>query len=68
MNKSCFYAPTIIKNATSKMLVVQEEVSGPIAPIITVDSEAEATKLANATEYGLRASLRTKNMDKARGT
>ncbi len=65
MNKGYFYAPTIIKNVSPKMRIAQEEVFGPIAPIITVDSEAEAIKLANDSEYGLGASLWTKNIDKA---
>ncbi|HZA08021.1 MAG TPA: NAD-dependent succinate-semialdehyde dehydrogenase [Nitrososphaeraceae archaeon] len=64
-NKGYFYAPTIIKNVTPKMRIAQEEVFGPVAPIITVDNETEAIELANDTKYGLGASIWTKDMDKA---
>ena len=47
------------------MRVSQEEVFGPVAPIITVDNEAEAIRLANDTQYGLGASIWTQDMDKA---
>jgi succinate-semialdehyde dehydrogenase/glutarate-semialdehyde dehydrogenase/succinyl-CoA reductase len=47
------------------MRIAQEEVFGPVAPIITVDSEAEAIELANDTKYGLGASIWTKDIDKA---
>jgi acyl-CoA reductase-like NAD-dependent aldehyde dehydrogenase len=64
-NKGYFYAPTIIKNVSPKMRIAQEEVFGPVAPIITVDSETEAIELANDTKYGLGASIWTKDIDKA---
>jgi acyl-CoA reductase-like NAD-dependent aldehyde dehydrogenase len=63
--KGYFYKPTVIKDASSKMRIAQEEVFGPIAPIITVDNEAEAIKLANDTQYGLGASIWTQDLDKA---
>jgi succinate-semialdehyde dehydrogenase/glutarate-semialdehyde dehydrogenase/succinyl-CoA reductase len=47
------------------MRIAQEEVFGPVAPIITVDSEAEAIELANDTKYGLGASIWTRDIDKA---
>src|SRR5436309_4106999 len=40
--KGYFYKPTIIKNVTSKMRVAQEEVFGPVAPIIVAGDEMEA--------------------------
>jgi succinate-semialdehyde dehydrogenase/glutarate-semialdehyde dehydrogenase/succinyl-CoA reductase len=64
-NKGYFYAPTIIKDISLKMRIAQEEVFGPVAPIITVDSESEAIELANDTKYGLGASIWTKDIDKA---
>jgi succinate-semialdehyde dehydrogenase/glutarate-semialdehyde dehydrogenase/succinyl-CoA reductase len=63
--KGYFYEPTVIKDVSSKMRIAQEEVFGPVAPIITVDNEAEAIKLANDTQYGLGASIWTQDLNKA---
>jgi acyl-CoA reductase-like NAD-dependent aldehyde dehydrogenase len=63
--KGFFYKPTIIKNVSSNMRIATEEVFGPIAPIITVDDEQEAMKIANDSIYGLGASIWTQNLDKA---
>ena len=63
--KGFFYKPTIIKDVSSKMRIATEEVFGPIAPIITVDDEQEAMKIANDSIYGLGASIWTQNLDKA---
>ena len=47
------------------MRIAQEEVFGPVAPIIVADDEMQAIKLANDTQYGLGASMWTENLDKA---
>jgi acyl-CoA reductase-like NAD-dependent aldehyde dehydrogenase len=64
-NKGYFYKPTVIKNVTPKMRIAQEEVFGPVAPIIVADDEMEAIKLANDSQYGLGASIWTQDLDKA---
>jgi acyl-CoA reductase-like NAD-dependent aldehyde dehydrogenase len=64
-NKGYYYSPTIIKNVSPKMRIAQEEVFGPVAPVIVVDSEAKAIELANETQYGLGASIWTGDIDKA---
>jgi acyl-CoA reductase-like NAD-dependent aldehyde dehydrogenase len=64
-SKGYFYRPTILKNVISKMHIAQEEVFGPVAPIIIADDEMEAIKLANDSEYGLGASIWTQDLEKA---
>jgi len=63
--KGYFYKPTVIKNVTPKMTIAQEEVFGPVAPIILADDDEEAITIANDTEYGLGASVWTQDLDKA---
>jgi succinate-semialdehyde dehydrogenase / glutarate-semialdehyde dehydrogenase len=48
-----FFQPTVIAGATRDMLIFREETFGPVAPIFRFDTEEEAIKLANDTEFGL---------------
>ncbi|MBD2860269.1 NAD-dependent succinate-semialdehyde dehydrogenase [Spongiibacter sp. KMU-158] len=50
-----FFEPTVLSDATPDMQVFQEEIFGPVAPIATFKSEADAIQLANSTPYGLAA-------------
>ncbi|HEY7109284.1 MAG TPA: NAD-dependent succinate-semialdehyde dehydrogenase [Nitrososphaeraceae archaeon] len=64
-SKGFFFRPTILKNVSTKMRVANEEVFGPIAPVIIAEDESEAIRIANDSNYGLGASIWTKNLDKA---
>ena len=64
-SKGFFYRPTILKKVSPKMEVASEEVFGPIAPVITVDEEKDAIKVANNSKYGLGASIWTQDLEKA---
>jgi acyl-CoA reductase-like NAD-dependent aldehyde dehydrogenase len=64
-SKGSFYKPTLIKNVSQDMLVLQEETFGPVAPISVVEDDAEAIKLANDSKFGLGASIWTEDLDKA---
>ena len=47
------YEPTVVTNPTTEMLVFNEEIFGPVAPVFKFTSEREVIALANATDYGL---------------
>lgn len=64
-NRGCFYEPTIITDINDNMLLYTEETFGPIAPITIIDDERDAIKMANATEFGLGASIWTRDLAKA---
>jgi succinate-semialdehyde dehydrogenase/glutarate-semialdehyde dehydrogenase/succinyl-CoA reductase len=63
--KGFFYKPTILRNVKSNMRIAQEETFGPVAPITIVENESEAVKFANDSEFGLGASIWTKDLAKA---
>ncbi len=50
-----FFEPTVMTGVTPAMKVAREETFGPLAPLFRFDTEAEAVRLANATEFGLAA-------------
>jgi acyl-CoA reductase-like NAD-dependent aldehyde dehydrogenase len=60
-----FFRPTIFKNVLPAMEIAQEEVFGPIAPIITADNEEAAMRIANDSKFGLGASIWTQDLEKA---
>ena len=60
-----FYAPTVLADVTHDMLVMREETFGPVLPIMPFDTQDEAIRLANDSEYGLAASVWTR--DRSRG-
>jgi acyl-CoA reductase-like NAD-dependent aldehyde dehydrogenase len=64
-NKGYFFHPTILKNVLPHMEIAQEEVFGPVAPIITADDEKEAIRIANDSKFGLGASIWTQDLAKA---
>jgi acyl-CoA reductase-like NAD-dependent aldehyde dehydrogenase len=63
--KGYFFKPTIFKNVSPEMEIAQEEVFGPVAPIITANDEKEAIRIANDSKFGLGASIWTQDLEKA---
>jgi succinate-semialdehyde dehydrogenase/glutarate-semialdehyde dehydrogenase len=61
-----FYPPTVITGATNDMRPMQEETFGPTLPICTFKNEEEAIALANDSDFGLTASVWTKDYTKGR--
>jgi succinate-semialdehyde dehydrogenase/glutarate-semialdehyde dehydrogenase len=64
-DKGLFFTPCVVLNPKPNMKVMTEEVFGPIAPIIAVRDEDEAVAVANATEYGLGASIWSRDLNRA---
>jgi acyl-CoA reductase-like NAD-dependent aldehyde dehydrogenase len=59
-----FYAPAVLTGVTHEMRIMREEIFGPVLPIIVVDSEDEAVRLANDSHFGLGASVWTSDRSK----
>ena len=64
--KGAFYEPTVIGGATNEMRGMREETFGPTLPIATFKTEAEAIDLANDSDFGLTASVWTRDLTKGK--
>ncbi len=59
-----FYAPTVLADVTHEMRIMREETFGPVLPVMAFDTDDEAIKLANDSEFGLAASIWTGDSDR----
>ena len=59
-----FYEPTVLKYHDDSLEVVRKETFGPVCPVREVRSEEEAITLANNSQYGLGATIWTRNIDR----
>ena len=57
-----FYEPTVLLDVTLGMKVAREETFGPVAPLFRFDTEEEAVRMANDTEFGLAAYFYTRDL------
>lgn len=62
--KGYWFEPTILTGVSQSMTVVQEEIFGPILPVLTFKSYEEVIGYANDSDFGLAAMVFTKDMDK----
>ena len=66
LDKGWFVKPTILRDVTNDMTVAREEIFGPVLVVLGYDSEAEAIRIGNDTEYGLAGYVQSKDIDHAR--
>ena len=57
-----FVQPTVFEDVTNEMVIAQEEIFGPVLALIKVDTMEEALRQANDVEFGLSASIYTKDI------
>ncbi|QBE48979.1 NAD-dependent succinate-semialdehyde dehydrogenase [Leucobacter triazinivorans] len=60
-----FYPATVLKDVPREARILREEIFGPVAPIVTFDTEDEAVRLANASEFGLVCFAYTRDLNRA---
>ena len=61
-----FYPPTVLTNVNHGMKIMRDETFGPVLPVMTFKTEAEALELANDSVFGLTASVWTNNIGRGR--
>jgi gamma-glutamyl-gamma-aminobutyraldehyde dehydrogenase len=60
-----YVEPTVFDGVRNEMKIASEEIFGPVLSVIRFGDEAEAIALANASPYGLQASVWTENLSRA---
>jgi succinate-semialdehyde dehydrogenase/glutarate-semialdehyde dehydrogenase len=60
-----FFEPTVLTGVTSQMAVAREETFGPVAPLFRFETEADAIRMANDTEFGLAAYFYTRDLSRS---
>ncbi|GAA1917518.1 aldehyde dehydrogenase [Microbacterium aoyamense] len=65
LNRGLFIEPTVFGHVTEDMRIAQEEIFGPVLSILPFTDEADAIRIANATEFGLVAGVWTQNISRA---
>jgi len=59
-----FYVPTVLTGVKADMLPMREETFGPVAPLMRFDTDDEAVRLANSSEFGLAGYFYSTNIQR----
>ena len=65
LDKGYYIKPTIFTDVKNEMQIAKSEIFGPVLSIIPFDTEEEAIKIVNETEYGLGNYIQTSDLDRA---
>ncbi len=63
-HEGLFYRPTVLADVTRSAPVWTEETFGPVAPVVTFETDEEALELANDTEYGLTGAVYSRSVSR----
>jgi benzaldehyde dehydrogenase (NAD) len=63
-HEGLFYRPTVLADVTTDLPAWTDEVFGPVAPVVTFDSDEEAIALANSSEYGLAGAVYSRSISR----
>ncbi|UAW99865.1 aldehyde dehydrogenase family protein [Halopseudomonas nanhaiensis] len=66
VSKGYYVKPTVFANVTNEMTIAREEIFGPVLSIIGYESEDEAVRIANDTQYGLSGYVSSGDIERAR--
>ena len=66
LNRGYYVRPTVFADVNNEMTIMREEIFGPVLSIMPFDTEQEAIRIANDTDYGLTNYVQTTDVEKRR--
>src|SRR5262249_28598069 len=63
-HEGLFYRPTVLTDVTTDQAAWREEIFGPVAPVVTFDTDDQALALANDSEYGLTGAVYSRSISR----